>query len=118
MSIAAKIGCTAQTLNERVKKAEVDNGRRAGVPTDFAAKLKALERKNSELRQANEHPIGRTIADPSNRGNTDEVVSPSCNGPVPAGLASNARSRAMRSLSPLAAALPRSTYSRRVVDWR
>jgi hypothetical protein len=24
------------------KKAEVDNGRRAGVPTDFAAKLRAL----------------------------------------------------------------------------
>jgi transposase-like protein len=54
MSIAAKIGCTAQTLNEWVKKAEVDNGRRAGVPTDFAAKLKALERENWELRQANE----------------------------------------------------------------
>ena len=27
---------------------------RAGVPTDFAAKLKALERENRELRQANE----------------------------------------------------------------
>src|SRR5262245_11767215 len=54
MSIAAKIGCTAQTLNEWVKKAEVDDGRRAGVPTDFAAKLKALERENRELRQANE----------------------------------------------------------------
>jgi transposase len=54
MSIAAKIGCTAQTLNEWVKKAEVDNGQRAGVPTDFAAKLKALERENRELRQANE----------------------------------------------------------------
>jgi hypothetical protein len=35
---------------------------RAGVPTDFAAKLKALERENRELRQANEHPIGRTTA--------------------------------------------------------
>ena len=54
MSIAAKIGCTAQTLNEWVKKAEVDNGRRAGMPADFAAKLKALERENRELRQANE----------------------------------------------------------------
>ena len=54
MSIAAKIGCTAQTLNEWVKKAEVNNGRRAGVSTDFAAKLKALERENRELRQANE----------------------------------------------------------------
>ena len=54
VSIAAKIGCTAQTLNEWVKKAEVDSGRRAGVPTDMAAKLKALERENRELRQANE----------------------------------------------------------------
>ena len=53
-SIAAKIGCTAQTLHEWVKKAEVDDGRRAGVPTDVAAKLKALERENRELRQANE----------------------------------------------------------------
>ena len=53
-SIAAKIGCTAQTLNEWVKKAEVDSGVRAGVPTDVAERLKALERENRELRQANE----------------------------------------------------------------
>jgi putative transposase len=32
VSIAAKIGCTAQTLNEWVKKAEVDSGKRAGHP--------------------------------------------------------------------------------------
>ena len=51
---AAKIGCTAQTLNEWVKKAEIDSGKRAGVPTDMAEKLKALERENRELRQANE----------------------------------------------------------------
>lgn len=54
MSIASKFGCTGQTLNEWVKKAEVDAGKRAGVPTDMAAKLKALERENRELRQANE----------------------------------------------------------------
>ena len=54
VSIAAKIGCAAQTLHEWVKKAEVDSGRRAGVPTDVAAQLKALERENRELRQANE----------------------------------------------------------------
>ena len=54
MSIASKIGCSSQTLNEWVKKAEVDAGKRAGVPTDMAAKLKALERENRELRQANE----------------------------------------------------------------
>ena len=31
MSIAAKIGCTPQTLLDWVKKAEVDSGKRAGV---------------------------------------------------------------------------------------
>ena len=54
MSIAGKIGCTAQTLNEWVKKAEVDSGRKPGLTTDMAAKLKTLERENRELRQANE----------------------------------------------------------------
>ena|SRR6056297_856775 len=54
MSIVAKIGCTAQTLNEWVKKAEADSGRRAGIPTEMAEKMKALERENRELRQANE----------------------------------------------------------------
>ena len=54
VSIAAKIGCTAQTLHEWVKKAEVDGGKRAGVPTEMAERLKALERENRELRQANE----------------------------------------------------------------
>ena len=53
VSVSAKIGCTAQTLLEWVKKAEVDSGKRAGVPTDMAEKLKALERENRELRQAN-----------------------------------------------------------------
>jgi transposase-like protein len=53
-SIAAKIGCTAQTLNEWVKKAEVDSGERTGLPSDMAEKMKALERENRELRQANE----------------------------------------------------------------
>jgi|SRR6187431_3236538 transposase-like protein len=53
-SIATKIGCTAQTLNEWVKKAEVDSGVRAGLPTEMAERLKALERENRELRQANE----------------------------------------------------------------
>ena len=54
VSIAEKIGCTAQTLNEWVKKAEVDGGTRAGVPSDVADRMKALERENRELRQANE----------------------------------------------------------------
>jgi transposase len=53
-SIAAKIGCSAQTLHEWVKKAEVDAGKRAGVPTEMAERMKALEREVRELRQANE----------------------------------------------------------------
>ena len=54
VSIAGKIGCSAQTLNEWVRKAEVDSGTRAGVPTEMAERLKVLERENRELRQANE----------------------------------------------------------------
>ena len=54
VSIAAKIGCSSHTLLDWVKKAEVDSGKRAGVPTDFAEKLRDLERENRELRQANE----------------------------------------------------------------
>ena len=54
LSIAAKIGCTAQTLNEWVKKAERDTGRRPGPTTEMAARVKSLEREKRELRQANE----------------------------------------------------------------
>ena len=53
-SIAAKIGCSAHTLLDWVKKTEVDSGKRAGVPSDVAERLKALERENRELRQAND----------------------------------------------------------------
>ena len=52
LSISAKIGCSAHTLLDWVKRAEVDSGKRAGVPSDMAEKLKALERENRELRQA------------------------------------------------------------------
>ena len=54
VSVSQKIGCSAHTLHEWVKKAEVDGGDRAGVPSQVAEKLKALERENRELRQANE----------------------------------------------------------------
>ena len=53
-SVAAKIGCTAQSLDGWLKRFEVDSGKRAGVTTDMAEKMKALERENRELRQANE----------------------------------------------------------------
>ena len=54
LSISSKIGCAPQTLNEWVKKAEVDRGDRGGITTEMAEKLKALERENRELKQANE----------------------------------------------------------------
>jgi transposase-like protein len=53
-SVAAKIGCSAPTLDSWLKRVEVDTGKRAGVTTDMAEKMKALERENRELRQANE----------------------------------------------------------------
>jgi transposase-like protein len=53
-SVAAKIGCNPATLHEWVKRHEVDQGTRAGVPTEVGERIKALERENRELRQANE----------------------------------------------------------------
>ena len=54
LAISSKIGCAPQTLNDWVKKAEVDRGDRAGITTEMAENLKALERENRELKQANE----------------------------------------------------------------
>lgn len=54
VSIAAKIGCTAQTLSNWVRQAERDAGKRPGLTTDERERLKALERENRELKQANE----------------------------------------------------------------
>ncbi|WP_159275352.1 IS3 family transposase [Variovorax boronicumulans] len=53
-SIAPKIGCVPQTLNEWVKRDEVDNGVREGVTTSEAQRMKELEREVKELRRANE----------------------------------------------------------------
>ncbi len=53
-SIAPKIGCVPQTLNEWVKRHEIDAGARAGVTTPDMQRLKELERENKELRRANE----------------------------------------------------------------
>ena len=53
-SISAKIGCVPQTLNEWVKKSEIDSGARDGVTSEERERIKALERENKELRRANE----------------------------------------------------------------
>ena len=53
-SIAAKIGCTAETLRNWVRQAERDQGQRPAPTTEERERIKALERENRELRQANE----------------------------------------------------------------
>ncbi len=54
VSIASKIGCTGETLRKWVRRAERDQGLREGTTTEERDRLKALERENRELRQANE----------------------------------------------------------------
>jgi transposase len=53
-SIAAKIGCTAETLRGWIRQAERDQGTRPGLSSDERERLKALERENRELKRANE----------------------------------------------------------------
>ena len=53
-SIALKIGCVSQTLHEWVKRTEVDAGKREGITTTEAQRVRELEREVKELRRANE----------------------------------------------------------------
>ena len=53
-SVAGKIGCSAETLRGWVRQAEVDRGRRPGVTSAEAERIRELERENRELRRANE----------------------------------------------------------------
>lgn len=53
-SIAEKIGCSAETLRNWVRRSERDAGERPGVTTDERERLKALQREVRELRRANQ----------------------------------------------------------------
>lgn len=53
-SVAAKTGCTAETLRRWVRQAERDAGQRPGTTTEEAERIKQLEHEIRELRQANE----------------------------------------------------------------
>lgn len=53
-SIAAMIGCSAETLRNWVRQAERDSGQRPGVTTEQLTELKELRREVTELRRANE----------------------------------------------------------------
>lgn len=53
-SVAAKMGCTAETLRKWVRQAERNAGKRSGLTTGEQERLKELEREVRELRRANE----------------------------------------------------------------
>ena len=53
-SIAAKLGCTTETLRRWVLQADRDAGARPGLTTDERQRLKELEREVHELKRANE----------------------------------------------------------------
>jgi transposase-like protein len=53
-SIAPKIGCSANTLHDWVRKHDIDTGLRDGVTCEERDRIKVLERENKELRRANE----------------------------------------------------------------
>ena len=53
-SIAAKIGCTPETLRKWVRRAERDSGARPGLTTNERERFKQLEREVRELKRANE----------------------------------------------------------------
>ena len=54
VSIAGKVGCTAETLRRWVRQHQTDAGQRAGVTTTEQKRIKDLEREVRELRRANE----------------------------------------------------------------
>jgi transposase-like protein len=54
VSIAAKLGCTAETLRKWVRQAERAQSRSSDLSTVERDRLKALERENRELRRAND----------------------------------------------------------------
>ena len=49
-----RLVCTAETLRKWVRQGERDAGQRLGTTTEERERIKALERENRELRQANE----------------------------------------------------------------
>jgi transposase len=54
VSIASKIGCTAETLRKWVRQSERDQGQRDSLSSSERDRLKQLEREVRELKRANE----------------------------------------------------------------
>ena len=51
---APKLSIAVETLRRWVEQAEVDIGKKPGVPTDAQEQIRKLKRENAELRRANE----------------------------------------------------------------
>jgi transposase len=54
VSIAEKVGCSADALRRWVRQAERDTGQRPGLTTSERDRMKELEREVRELKRANE----------------------------------------------------------------
>jgi len=54
VSVAEKLGCTAETLRKWVRQAEKDTGQRPGLTTNEREHMKQLESEVRELKRANE----------------------------------------------------------------
>jgi transposase len=52
--VADQLGYGLESVRAWVKQADIDEGRVPGVSTDEAARIRALEQENRELRRANE----------------------------------------------------------------
>lgn len=53
-SMAEKIGCSPESFRRRVRRKEIDLGKRDGITREERAGIKQLERENRELRRVNE----------------------------------------------------------------
>ena len=51
--VGAELGINADTLRGWAKQAQIDRGMRAGTASADAARIRALEKENAELRRVN-----------------------------------------------------------------
>jgi transposase-like protein len=54
LRIGPRVGVNPDTLRGWVKRADIDSGKRPGVTTVDASRIRDLERENRELKRANE----------------------------------------------------------------
>lgn len=54
MRVADQLGFGVESVRGWVRQADIDDGRKPGTSTDDAARIKALEQENRELKRANE----------------------------------------------------------------